>query len=439
MTKEHWAQAETLLAGVSRLLALPLTETLPALADVAREVLPIRGLLLYSGDCVAQPVRWHGEVPTGPAVVAAMAHLARTVVIGEPRVGTFTPGDQEFTTLSVASAPVGSAGSVLACVLPDAYSPDSSATKLLQLLWDITAQKIVVLNARVEPAKLAQSRIASSDRARMAAELTDAHAATLTTMLGALRSADLADSTARRIATDIAATALVELRTASSEERNSESETLADAFAQMADKLVLLMRYNDAELDLSAPEKPDTILPSSVAMAARSLVRGAVMTMLAQEPVTRIRVAWELAGTSLQVQVRDNGPGTLSEEDFALRRLAMSLAAVDASLDVDAVPGWGTTLTATIPLHTAEIPAGHPLEVLNPREIDVLHQLTLGHRNRRIAQELHISEHTVKYHVANILDKLGVASRGEAAAMARHAGFVPMTGSPLQNSSTRVN
>ncbi|XUL99513.1 response regulator transcription factor [Streptomyces venezuelae ATCC 10712] len=47
----------------------------------------------------------------------------------------------------------------------------------------------------------------------------------------------------------------------------------------------------------------------------------------------------------------------------------------------------------------------------------MLRHLALGHRNRRIAEQLHISESTVKFHVANILNKLGVDSRGEAAAL----------------------
>ena len=45
-----------------------------------------------------------------------------------------------------------------------------------------------------------------------------------------------------------------------------------------------------------------------------------------------------------------------------------------------------------------------------------------GRRNRDIAAELHISESTVKFHVANILDELGVGSRGEAAALAHEWG-----------------
>lgn len=48
--------------------------------------------------------------------------------------------------------------------------------------------------------------------------------------------------------------------------------------------------------------------------------------------------------------------------------------------------------------------------------------LARGRRNRDIARELHISESTVKFHVANILEKLGVGSRGEAAALAHEWG-----------------
>ncbi|WPB95214.1 response regulator transcription factor [Streptomyces malaysiensis] len=63
-----------------------------------------------------------------------------------------------------------------------------------------------------------------------------------------------------------------------------------------------------------------------------------------------------------------------------------------------------------------------PLYALGTRELEVLEQLARGRRNRQIAQQLHISESTVKFHVANILEKLGVTSRGEAAALAHAWG-----------------
>lgn len=55
---------------------------------------------------------------------------------------------------------------------------------------------------------------------------------------------------------------------------------------------------------------------------------------------------------------------------------------------------------------------------LTPREQDVLRLVAAGLSNRRIAEELYISPKTASVHVSNILAKLGVSGRGEAAAMA---------------------
>ncbi|MFJ5233567.1 AAA family ATPase [Kitasatospora sp. NPDC088391] len=55
---------------------------------------------------------------------------------------------------------------------------------------------------------------------------------------------------------------------------------------------------------------------------------------------------------------------------------------------------------------------------LTPRERDVLRQLTLGRSNRQIAEQLFISPKTASVHVSNILAKLSVGGRGEAAALA---------------------
>ena len=55
---------------------------------------------------------------------------------------------------------------------------------------------------------------------------------------------------------------------------------------------------------------------------------------------------------------------------------------------------------------------------LTVRELDVLRLVAAGRSNREIADELFISVKTASVHVSNILGKLGVTSRGEAAAAA---------------------
>jgi LuxR family maltose regulon positive regulatory protein len=56
-------------------------------------------------------------------------------------------------------------------------------------------------------------------------------------------------------------------------------------------------------------------------------------------------------------------------------------------------------------------------QALSPREAEVLESIAAGHSNKLIARAFDLSPHTVKRHVANILDKLGVESRGQASAL----------------------
>ncbi|MBB4923419.1 DNA-binding CsgD family transcriptional regulator/tetratricopeptide (TPR) repeat protein [Kitasatospora kifunensis] len=62
---------------------------------------------------------------------------------------------------------------------------------------------------------------------------------------------------------------------------------------------------------------------------------------------------------------------------------------------------------------------------LTPRETDVLRLLTEGRTNRQIAEELFISPKTASVHVSNILAKLEVSGRGEAAALAHRLRLFP--------------
>ncbi len=68
---------------------------------------------------------------------------------------------------------------------------------------------------------------------------------------------------------------------------------------------------------------------------------------------------------------------------------------------------------------------GHAREIsLTPRELEVLRLVAQGRTNRDIAGELFISAKTVSVHVSNILPKLGVSTRGEAAAAAHRLALL---------------
>lgn len=63
--------------------------------------------------------------------------------------------------------------------------------------------------------------------------------------------------------------------------------------------------------------------------------------------------------------------------------------------------------------------------LLTPREGEIVSLVTQGYRNKEIAVKLSISEQTVKNHLQNIYDKLGVSDRLELALYALHHKLVP--------------
>jgi DNA-binding NarL/FixJ family response regulator len=101
----------------------------------------------------------------------------------------------------------------------------------------------------------------------------------------------------------------------------------------------------------------------------------------------------------------------------AVRAVAAGLVVLDRSL--------APLLNATSLLRTnADDDPPLPGEALTPREREVLQLMAEGLPNRQIAARLYISPHTVKFHVASILAKLGAASRTEAVTLGARKGYV---------------
>lgn len=98
-------------------------------------------------------------------------------------------------------------------------------------------------------------------------------------------------------------------------------------------------------------------------------------------------------------------------------RLAAALrAAAEGLLVMD--PSFRSSLVASRPS------AGPDL--LSPRESEVLHLMAEGHPNKIIADRLHISEHTAKFHVNAIFARLGATSRTEAVVRAVRKGILAL-------------
>ena len=130
---------------------------------------------------------------------------------------------------------------------------------------------------------------------------------------------------------------------------------------------------------------------------------------LAQEyPVIRLseqpKTAWP--SKALRAGVRAVLP-----RDVAPEQLRAALEAAAAGLVVIHPSELDTVLSAAI---GPSAPLDELLEPLTRREREVLQMLAAGLANKEIAARLAISDHTVKFHIASILGKLGASTRTEA-------------------------
>ncbi|MBL8348950.1 MAG: AAA family ATPase [Burkholderiaceae bacterium] len=87
-----------------------------------------------------------------------------------------------------------------------------------------------------------------------------------------------------------------------------------------------------------------------------------------------------------------------------------------ATLRAWGLPAGADAAAGSAPAIAAGIAPGPLHELLSARETEVLSLMARGLSNKLIARELDLSPHTVKRHVAHVLDKLDLASRSQAAA-----------------------
>jgi DNA-binding NarL/FixJ family response regulator len=165
--------------------------------------------------------------------------------------------------------------------------------------------------------------------------------------------------------------------------------------------------------------EPDVVLVEAAVDAQDELLNALEEAEVAQEYAVVVlseqpKTGW-LSG-ALRAGVRAVLPSEVSGEQLraALEAAVAGLVVVHPS-EVSAVLPAPAALSSP----TRELP-----EALTPREREVLQMISAGLGNKEIAGRLSISEHTVKFHVASILGKLGASTRTEAVSIGIRHGLV---------------
>jgi LuxR family maltose regulon positive regulatory protein len=122
-----------------------------------------------------------------------------------------------------------------------------------------------------------------------------------------------------------------------------------------------------------------------------------------------------------RLHAADWGGRLLPEERALFGRLSQVLQRARESACVPEAAGTSAAPVATAARAERPRPPSD-LAQLSEREREVLQRIAAGESNKLIARAFDLSPHTVKRHVANILDKLGVDTRGQAAARWREPG-----------------
>jgi DNA-binding NarL/FixJ family response regulator len=123
---------------------------------------------------------------------------------------------------------------------------------------------------------------------------------------------------------------------------------------------------------------------------------------------------WTVEALRLGVRALLRRDAPPAEVLAAVEAAANGLAVLDPQ-DLDAL------LSSAAP---SQAQADGESSALTPRELEVLRMMAEGVANKIIAWKLGISEHTVKFHVASILARLGASSRTEAVTIGIRKGLV---------------
>ena len=196
-------------------------------------------------------------------------------------------------------------------------------------------------------------------------------------------------------------------------------------------------------LKISALHYPEKrVLSARLALGIYRIIQEALHNAGQHAGAGQVEVSLRLEGDTLRLTVADDGRGfqppepldhLTAEGKWGLADMAGRAVELGERLEIHSVAEVGSQVRAYLPLALR----GEPFQVgenssretgliepLTGRESEVLSGVAAGRTNKQIAAGLGISDRTVQYHLGNVLGKLGVASRTEAAVLAIQRGLV---------------
>lgn len=200
------------------------------------------------------------------------------------------------------------------------------------------------------------------------------------------------------------------------------------ATGQAREKLEVLLDSSGAEIvgwaedlqgaDEEVAEEAEVILVDAATEPLDELLESLQEHGMLRE--MRVVLLTEQAPPLLVNQAVRSGVRGILPREVGAQPLAMALEAVVQGLVVI----HPSELQVERAARRTESNSVQAVEALTVRERDVLEMLSRGLGNKAIAARLKISEHTVKFHVASILGKLGASTRTEALSLALRRGLI---------------
>jgi DNA-binding NarL/FixJ family response regulator len=200
-------------------------------------------------------------------------------------------------------------------------------------------------------------------------------------------------------------------------------EGIASLLGLQADIVVLGMAANGQE----AIERALELRPDVVLMDLRMPLLGGIAATAAirrELPACQVLVLTTFDDDAYIVDALRAGAAGYLLKDIPAADLAQAIRAVHRRLYLFDHAVVSKVLAALRPIEPPAAPPAPAAAELSGREIEVLRLIAQGASNREIAGALVISEGTVKAHISNILSRLGLRDRTQAALLARERGWV---------------